>query len=118
MNTNIIKEKMMAIWDKLCEIGRKIKEAFINLVYVAYMNPEKTAVVVLTTVGVAKKMSVIANRRYERNLREHTIWDNREHHRWNVRRQPTSLEWIKIHDMQAMGYSMGEALEQMNLLKR
>lgn len=106
------------ILDKIRAMYEKVKQAFYYILWKASQNPEKAAMVAVAILGSAKTVNKIANDMRDIHYKAHTIWDNHEHHRWNVRRQPTSSEWLEIHDMQAMGYSMGEALEALGLVRR
>ena len=118
-NSFILKVKAFGrkIWNKLCDLGRKLREVAYYILAKIAENPQSVVIAGAAILGSAKTINKISNDISDRRFREHTIWDNREHHRWPVRRQPTSQEWLEIHDMQAMGYSMGEALESIGLLR-
>ena len=67
--------------------------------------------------GTKQANKMIENHREEVN-RTLKVWDPKEGHHWPVRRKLTTAEFLEMESLEKKGYSKGEALKQMGLLKR
>lgn len=78
-----------------------------------------TLLTVLTkgTINLGKETIRNANLRKEEALRDLTIWDPSERHRWQLRRKLTSEEWLEISEKRANGEKLSDILNAMKVLK-
>lgn len=67
-----------------------------------------------TLVKAAAKKSAIKS---EEHLKEDYVYDNRNGHYYELKRQPKSSEWIEIDRRKQNGELLGEILRDMRILK-
>jgi len=50
--------------------------------------------------------------------RQRLIWDPAARHYWETKRELKQSEWLEVERLKRQGMTIGEALAEMNLLKR
>lgn len=100
-------ERFGKIKEKLEDAGRWIGEHKKEIAWVSFF--------VLAGSKQANRMIESHRQEVNRTLR---VWDPKEGHYWNIRRKLTTDEFLDMEALEKRGYSKGEALRQMGLLKK
>ena len=78
---------------------------------------EIASAAVILIAGSKQANRMIENHRETVN-KKLRVWDAREGHYWPLKRQMTSFDYLELEALERRGYSKGEALRQMGLLKK
>lgn len=75
-----------------------------------------SAIVILTS--AARTANKVANDAHDRKVRDRSTYDNRTGTWYETKHKLSNSEKLKIQDLMRTGLTKGEALRELNLLKR
>ena len=103
---------------KRAEFKEKVKDTASAVYNWAGDHKAEIAGVALFLLAGTKQVNKIVDNHRDDVIRKRRIYDPKEGHYWNLRRELRTDEYLELERLEKRGYSKGEALKMMGLLKK